>query len=352
MWVFFSRKIEDRVAGLFAKAAAHDMSVVCEKLHKSGYPLRIGVACNKFQLTWPLHELSLLTGYLTAEAPIYAPYGVEFHIHSPVSIIFDGKTPIVSYWRNLVIETESYRKTDKTFKLIAEGLEISPIVSSFEDQKFQEKPQSQTENKKTIQENIGDKISFKDAPDVIVPVLNQENLTPKITAEFLRLDLKREKNHLSGQITFDDFDPSMFFAAYFVEVPKVDGNLEWIFNDMFHLFENGRGSWKQRLYGKSGLLKRGELIFHTGGTLRVSGPFSFDDEGYLTAKFELVFVKHMELLTTMQRLFPEQANNLQALFFVLGAMPKSADGYPVIPLFIHHGWTKLGFLKLGRFAPF
>ncbi|WP_034987438.1 DUF2125 domain-containing protein [Bartonella florencae] len=350
--VFFSRKIEDRVVDLFARAAAHDMKVECEHLHKNGYPLRIGVACDQFHFTWPLHELSLSTGYLTAGTPIYAPYGIELNVHSPVSIVLDGKTPIVSHWRNLVIETESYRKMDKTFQLIAEGIEISPISSSLEKKKSQKKPELQTESKKTVQENIGDQASLKDASDVIVPVLDQEDVPPKITAEFLRFDLKHDKNHLSGHITFDDFDPSAFFASYFGEVPKIDGNLEWVFNDMPRLFENEGSSWKQHLYGKNGLLKRGELSFHTGGTFRVSGPFSFDNEGYLTAKFELVFVKHMELLTTMQHLFPEQTNNLQALFFVLGAMPKSADGYPVIPLFINHGWAKLGFLKLGRLAPF
>ncbi|MGF7157974.1 DUF2125 domain-containing protein [Bartonella heixiaziensis] len=327
------------------------MTVVCEHFSKNGYPLRIGVACDQFQFTWPLHGLSLSTGHLTIGAPIYAPHFVEFNIHSPASIVFSEKTSIVSHWRNLVIETGLYWKTGKTFKLIAEGLEVSTIASSLEDQKFPEKFGSQTKNKKAIQENIGNQASLKNAPDVIAPSLDQENVPQKITAEFLRLDLKHEKNHLSGRLTFDDFDSSMFFAPYFIDIPKIDGNLKLIFNDVSHLFENGKSSWRQHLYGKSGVLKRGELIFHTGGVLRVSGPFSFDDEGYLTAKFDLVFVKHIELLTTMQRLFPEQANNLQALFFVLGAMPKSPDGYPILPLQVTHGWAKLGFLKLGRLAP-
>ncbi|WP_144751669.1 MULTISPECIES: DUF2125 domain-containing protein [Bartonella] len=349
--VFFSRKIEDYVADLFERAAAHDMTVLCEHFSKSGYPLRVGITCDQVQFTWPLHGVSLSTGNLTVGTPIYAPHWVEFNIHSPASIVFDGETSIVSQWRNLVIETEPYWKTSKTFKLIAEGLEISTTFSSRKDQKVQEKLESQTENRKTIQKNIEDKASFKDSLDVIMPSLNQEDVPQKITAEFLRIDLKHEKNHLSGHLTFDDFDPSMFFASYFVDVPKIDGNLKWILNDVPHFFENRGDNWKQHLYGKNGFLKQGELIFHTGGTLHVSGPFSFDDEGYLTAKFDLVLVKHMELLTTMQRLFPEQANNLQALFFVLGVMPKSADGYPIISLQVRHGWAKLGFLKLGRLAP-
>ncbi|EJF74656.1 DUF2125 domain-containing protein [Bartonella alsatica] len=327
------------------------MTVVCEHLRKNGYPLRIGVTCDRFLFTWPLLGFSLSTRHLTVGAPIYTPHWVEFKVHSPASIVFVGKTPIVSHWRDLVIETEPYWKTTKTFRLLAEGHEISVVASFLEDQKFQEKLESQKKGKKTIQENIGDQAFFKDALDVIASPLDQKNTPQKITAEFLRLDLKHEKNHLLGHITFDNFDSSMFFAPYFVGVPKIDGNIKWIFDDVSHLFENGRENWKQRLYGKSGVLKRSELIFHSGGILRISGPFSFDDEGYLSAKFELVFVKHMELLTAVQHLFPEQADNLKALFFVLGAMPKNADGYPVIPLFVSHGWVKLGFLKLGRIAP-
>ncbi|UNE54141.1 DUF2125 domain-containing protein [Bartonella machadoae] len=349
--VFFSRKIEDRVSDLLARASARDITIVCKHLSKNGYPLRIGVSCDQFQFSWPLHKLSLSTARLMVGAPIYTSRFVEFHVSSPASLVFSGKMPIALQWRNLMIETEPYWKTAKTFKLMAEGLEVSTIASSFKDQKFPEKFGSQTKNKKEAQENIRDKAFLKDAVDVIAPSLDQENRSQKITAEFLRLDLKNEKNHLSGHLIVDDFDSSLFFAPYFVDFPKIDGNLKWTFNDVSHSFENGANSWKQYLYGKSGVLKRGELVFHTGGLLRISGPFSFDDEGYLTAKFDLVFVKHMELLTTLQRLFPEQANNLQALFFVLSVMPKSPDGYPILPLKITHGWAKLGFLKLGRLAP-
>ncbi|GAA5108075.1 DUF2125 domain-containing protein [Bartonella jaculi] len=328
------------------------MTAVCEHLRKNGYPLRIGIVCDQFQFAWPLHGLSLSTGRLTVGAPIYTPHWVELNVHSPASIVFEGKAPIESHWRNLMIETEPYWRTGKTFKLMAEGLEVSSnIASSLENQKSQGALTSQAVDKKTTQENTTDQASLRDAQDVIGPSLDQKNIPQKITAEFVRLDLKQEKNHLSGHLTFDDFDASMFFAPYFADFPKVDGHLKWVFNDVLHLFENGESNWKQRLYGKSGLLKQGELIFHTGGVLRVKGPFSFDDEGYLTAKFDLVLVKHMELLTTMQHLFPEQANNLQALFFILGAMPKNADGYPVLSLLITHGWAQLGFLKLGRLAP-
>ncbi|WP_375705771.1 DUF2125 domain-containing protein [Bartonella sp. AA2SXKL] len=327
------------------------MAAVCENVHKDGYPLRVGVVCDKFQFSWPLHGFSLSTGRLTAGAPIYAPHLVEFNVHSPALIVFSGKTPIVSHWRNLVIETEPYWKTGKTLKFIAEGLEISSFSSSPEDQKLQEALRAQTIDKKTTQENIEDPASLQNTHNVIIQPLEPKEASPKITAEFLRFDLKHEKNDLSGHITFDGFDASSFLKSSFVDIPKIDGNLKWILNDISFLSEDEEKNWKQRLYGKSGLLKQGELTFHTGGAVRISGPFSFDDEGYLTAKFELVLIQSMKLLDTLQRLFPGQANNLQALFFILGALPKNADGAPVLSLLINNGWVKLGFLKLGRLAP-
>lgn len=336
---------------MLADASSRDMIAVCAHLRKNGYPLRIGVVCDQFQFAWPLHGFSLSTGRLTVGAPIYAPHWVEFNIHSPASILFAGKTPIVSHWHNLVIETEPYWRVGKTLKLIAEGLEVSILTTFGEDQKLQSKLESQTTDKKTTQENVEDQVSLRDADDTVVYPLDQKNAPPKITAEFVRLDVTHEKNRLSGHVTFDSLDSSMFLAPYLVDFPKIDGNLTWALNDVPHLFEKEGDSWKQHLYGKSGILEHGELVFHTGGILGISGPFSFDNEGYLTAKFDLVFGKHMELLTTMQRLFPEQASNIQALFFVLGAMPKNVYGYPVIPLLVSHGWAKLGFLKLGRLAP-
>ncbi|WP_273783263.1 DUF2125 domain-containing protein [Bartonella sp. AU15XJBT] len=327
------------------------MAAVCENVRKNGYPLRIGVVCDKFQFSWPLYGVSLSTGRLTAGAPIYAPHVVEFNIDSPASIMFSDKTSIVSRWRNLVIETEPYWKTGQTLKFIAEGLEFSPLSSSREDRKLQEALGSQTADKKTTQQNVEDKVSLQDAPDVAVQKLKPKNVSQKITAEFLRLDLKREKNHFSGNMTFDGFDVSPIFISSFVEVPKIDGNLKWILNDVSFLAENEGKNWKQHLYGKSGILKHGELAFHTGGGMHISGPFSFDDEGYLTATFELACIQHMKFLETLQHLFPEEADNFQALFFILSTLPKNADGAPVLSLTVSHGWVKLGFLELGRLDP-
>ncbi|WP_244979342.1 DUF2125 domain-containing protein [Bartonella queenslandensis] len=327
------------------------MTAVCEDVRKSGYPLRIGIFCDKFQFSWPLYGISLSTGHLTAGAPIYAPHVVEFNVNSPASIVFSGKTSIVSRWRNLVIETEPYWKTGQTFKLIAEGLEFSPLSSSLEDQKLQEVVGSKTADKKITQQNVEDQTSLKDLPDVAVQKLEPKDISQKITTEFLRLDLKREKNHFSGNMTFDGFDVSPIFISSFVEVPKIDGNLKWILNDVSLLSEKGGENWRQHLYGKSGILKHGELAFHTGGGVHISGPFSFDDEGYLTATFELVCIQHKKFLETLQHLFSEEADNFQALFFILNTLPKNADGAPVLPLTIRHGWVKLGFLELGRLAP-
>ncbi|WP_245410054.1 DUF2125 domain-containing protein [Bartonella tribocorum] len=327
------------------------MAAVCENVRKNGYPLRIGVVCDKFQFSWPLYGVSLSTGRLTVGAPIYAPHLVEFNVDSPASIVFSEKTSVVSRWRNLVIETEPYWKTGQTLKFIAEGLEFSPLSSSLEDQKLQETGGSQTADKKTIQQNVEDQASLQDIPDVVAQPLESKGVSQKITAEFLRFDLEHEKNHFSGNMTFDGFDVSPIFISSFVDVPKIDGNLKWILNDVSLLSEKGGENWRQHLYGKSGILKHGELAFHTGGGVHISGPFSFDDEGYLTATFELVCIQHVKFLETLKHLFPEEADNFKALFFILSTLPKNADGAPVLPLTVSHGWVKLGFLKLGRLAP-
>ncbi|WP_175868916.1 DUF2125 domain-containing protein [Bartonella gabonensis] len=324
------------------------MAAVCENVRKNGYPLRIGVVCDKFQFSWPLYEVSLSTGRLTAGAPIYAPHLVEFNVASPASIVFSGKKPIVSHWRNLVIETESYWKTGQTLTFIAEGIELSP---SLEDQKLQEALGSQTTDKKTTEQNVKDQASLQDTPDVVAQPLEKKDVFQKIMAEFLRFDLKREKNHFSGNLTFDALSISPSFSSSSVEIPKIDGNLKWSLNDVSLLSENEGKDWKQHLYGKSGFLKDAKLAFHTGGGVNISGPFSFDDEEYLTATFEIVCIQHMKVLNTLQQLFTEKADNFQALFFILSMLPKNADGTPLLPLTISHGWVKLGFLDLGRLAP-
>ncbi|MBX4335949.1 DUF2125 domain-containing protein [Bartonella raoultii] len=346
--VFFSRKIEDHVSHLFAKISSHDITATCVHLRKNGYPFRIGILCDKFQLDWPLRGVSLSTGHLTVNAPVYASHWIEFNVHSPASIVFMGKSPIVSHWRKLVIETEPYWKRDQKLKLRAEGLEISFL----EKKNHQRKLKTQATDTKMRQENAENEVSLKDTYGIITHSLDQNNVLPKIAAEFLKLDLKREKNQLSGYMIFDDFDVSYLFSPYFSDFPKVDGNLQWTFDDMDNLFDaHNERNWKQHLYGKSGFLKHSELTFQTGGVLHVSGPFSFDDEGYLTAKFQISFLQKTKLLTTLQHLFPAQERTLETLFFILNSFPQNADGSSVFSLLINHGWVKLGFVKLGRLAP-
>ncbi|WP_336278633.1 DUF2125 domain-containing protein [Bartonella sp. CB175] len=330
------------------------MTVVCENIRKNGYPLRIGIICDKFRFAWPSYGFASFTRRLTVDAPVYTPHLLEINVHSPASIVLTGRTPLVLHWRNLVIKTEPYCKVDKELKLIAEGIEFSTISSPFfEDQIFQEELRSQiTDNKKAAKQIEHDQSSLGDVNDTAIS-LDKRSEIKTAKAEFVRLNLKHEKNDLLGHIAFDSFFSSDIMAPYFVDFPKIDGNLNWVLSDVPHLFDtNDSGeSFKQRLYGKSGILKRGELIFHTGGVLHISGPFSFDDEGYLTAKFELTFSQQADLLSTMQRLFPTQANNLQTLFLMWSFMPKNADGQPFLPLQITHGWIKLGFLKIGRLSP-
>ncbi|WP_254492592.1 DUF2125 domain-containing protein [Bartonella sp. B1099] len=327
------------------------MAAVCENVRKNGYPLRIGVVCDKFQFSWPLYGISLSTGRLTAGAPIYAPHLVEFNVDSPASIVFSGKTSIVSHWRKLVIETEPYWKTGQTLKVIAEGLELSPLASSLEDQKLQEALGSKATDKKATQQSVENPALLQDSPDGVSQPLQPKDVSQKITTEFLRLDLKHEKKHFSGNIIFDGFDISPIFISSSVEIPKIDGNLEWILNDASLLSGHEGKNWKQRLYGKNGVLKHAKLAFHTGGGVHISGPFSFDDEGYLSATFEIVCIQHVKFLEALQHLFPEETDNFQALLFILSTLPKNADGSPILPLTISHGWVKLGFLELGRLAP-
>ncbi|WP_254475159.1 DUF2125 domain-containing protein [Bartonella sp. B1098] len=327
------------------------MAAVCENVRKNGYPLRIGVVCDKFQFSWPLYGVSLSTGRLTAGAPIYAPHLVEFNVDSPASTVFSGKTSIVSHWRKLVIETEPYWKTGQTLKVIAEELELSPLASSLEDQKLQEALGSKAIDKKVTQQNVENPALLQDTPDGVSQPLQPKDVSQKITTEFLRLDLKHEKKHFSGNIIFDGFDVSPIFISSSVEIPKIDGNLEWILNDASLLSDHEEKNWKQRLYEKNGVLKHAKLAFHIGGGVHISGPFSFDNEGYLSATFEIVCIQHVKFLEALQHLFPEETDNFQALLFILSTLPKNADGSPILSLTISHGWVKLGFLELGRLAP-
>lgn len=314
VWYYLANKVEQRVSQQLALYNENGFVVLCENMHKIGYPLRIGVSCDTVNLQQLMKGFAFSGEKITAGAPVYAPHWLELSLTAPVSLELPGIIPLLAKWSDLTIETDMSRHIPDALSLRAENIEIGAKAEA-------------------------------------------GALLDKTTGKFLRFDAHGFNSNLDARLTFEDLKLPVVIPHENTPLPQMTGDIRWSLNEAFSLFQTDdkavidKRYWIERLRGHEGALQPSVVRFASGGAMTVSGPFSFNDEGYLSAKLEIAISDQNKLLQTARDAFPSQADNLKTIFFALNAMPKNEKGDPVLQLSVKDGEVRLGFFKIGHIDP-
>ncbi|WP_295734919.1 DUF2125 domain-containing protein [uncultured Bartonella sp.] len=310
IWYFLANKVEEKVSNQLATYNESGFVVLCENMHKTGYPLRIGVSCDTVNLQQLMKGFAFSGEKIIAGAPVYAPRWLELSLRAPISLEFPGLVPLSAKWSQMAIETDMSGKIPDAVSLRTDNLEIG---------------------------------SKADAGQLL----------DKTTAKFLRFDAHGLNTNLDARVTFENLVLPLIIPHENTPVPEMSGDIRWSIDEAFSLFEVSENEIDplQRMRGHKGFLKPSTVRFESGGSMTVSGPFSFDDEGYLNAKFNIAISDQNKLLQTARNAFPSQADNLKTIFFALNAMQKNDKGDPVLQLSIKNGEVRLAFFKIGHIDP-
>lgn len=308
IWYYLAQKVERRVFEQLAAYNENGFVVSCENMHKIGYPLRIGVSCDKVNLQQLMEGFAFSSEKIIAGAPVYAPHWLELSLATPVSLELPGVVPIGARWSDMKLETDISRTIPDALSLRTENIELGVGANGMSD---------------------------------------------KATAKFLRLDARGLNSNLDGRLTFEELNLPLKIPHENTPMPEMSGDIKWSLEEAFSLFETGEraNNLVERLRGHKGNLKPSTVHFASGGSMAVAGPFSFNDDGYLNAKLEITISDQNKLLQTARNAFPSQADNLKTIFFALSAMPKNDKGDPVLQLSVKNGEVRLGFFKIGHVNP-
>ncbi|EJF91540.1 DUF2125 domain-containing protein [Bartonella tamiae] len=309
IWFFLASKVEEKVSDQIRLYSEHGFNVSCDNMRKTGYPLRIGVTCERIDFFDRMNEISFSSGMIKATAPIYAPKWLDVSIASPVSLQTFNVLPLNVQWSDFTLETDIGQRFPDRLNLRGDN-----IIINFDD-------------------DTG---------------LAKES----IEAKFIHFDVKGLKSDLLAKISFDELSFPFEIKGEKTQLPKVSGDVKWTLENVYQLFnEKYDVNWPEKLRGNSGKISEAKFTFMSGGSFSVKGPFSFDKKGYLSAKFEIAVSSQMELSNTLRLLFPSQADNLKTIMFVVNSMPKNNEGNPVLIVSIKHGQIRLGFITLGQIPP-
>lgn len=309
VWFFLANMVENKVAQQAQRYNDHGFDVLCENMHKTGYPLRIGITCDTVNLQHPMKGFAFSSEKLAAGVAIYTPRWLELTIAPPASIEVPGLVPILAKWNSLKLETDVSQPIPDHIILTSENFEVGAKAEA-------------------------------------------GALTDRATGQFLRFEAKGLNSDLSVNFNFDKLNLPLVIPREHTVLPEISGDVKWsLENAVTLLKDDGESDWVERLHNHKGELNAAHIDFSSGGKVTISGPFAFDEDGYLDANFEIAVSDQKELLRTIQTLLPSQSDNLKTVFFAINAMPKNKDGNPVIMLTVNHGEARLGFFKIGRIDP-
>jgi len=329
-WFVLAHIVQNHVLLELEKAQEGRGVFHCDDVHKTGYPLRVGVVCSN--LNWQSDGQDIVASLtsLVADAPIYAPSRRSIHLQAPAhfelapNMMQDGVF-VDANWNSLDIQANFVKDTLANLRLSAENLRLKQTSDTSLD--------------------FGTRLDL-----------------PFSGAEFIRLDMGSEGRHFFIKLLFDAVTPDLKLEEEGEPLPNLSGDIHIMIDaghdlpvasafkreDEFDVEEHGRFAG---LLGQSGQVQRAILRFASGGGLEGQGTFSVSQTGLLSADLSVAIDDMLGLQRTLRPLLPSQAGNLETIFFALNTMPKNADGAPVLPVKIDEGNIRIGFLPVGKIPP-
>jgi len=301
--------------------------VNCENLRKTGYPLRVGLACDSLRWQDDSGRYDLLTGEIVVAAPLYAPSWRTLELGSPTFLDLADSTQIRALWQNLTLSADFMDEPPDAVSVTIEDLQLSLTKAG------------------------------EAAPLMLeqFPKTGSHFSENALEADFVRLQFKNDAAGIKINLSFDALRLPGMMSHDHRQDPAMTGEMILSFDPMpisaAEADLTDVDSW-QGMRGLSGRLEKLGLNFSSGGGFFTEGDFQIADSGTLSGQFNVHMLDMFALLRTVRMYFPSQASNLETVFFVLNTMPKDEQGNPIITISIDEGRMRAGFIPLGHLPTF
>lgn len=302
-WFYAAQRLEETVIRTLAPGGAASVSGKCDDIALRGYPFRIGLFCSKVEVKDTRNDVTASFGALRSAAQIYAPGHIVWELDAPASIQTGHGLAVNAQWANLQSSlTTKLKGIDRT-SLVIDGLKAQAVSSVT----------SQT-------------IDFDAAKTEVY--------------------LRQNGPDLDGAVTLTD-------AATVIKdwpqlLPRLNAIADVTLSGKAGMID---GSDATGLYGASGELRRVMLDIGDGRTMRISGPFAFDEQGYLSGQFKLEIEKLGDWANNAKQAFPQLQSTIDTARKLLGALAGGGDKASVDLVVDRGRATVSGFIPLGKIPP-
>ncbi|MBS3648045.1 DUF2125 domain-containing protein [Pseudaminobacter sp. 19-2017] len=294
-WFWLANKIESETLPALATLEKQGIKVECTNPVARGYPFRIGLYCDRVTAEQPEAAVTVSAGAFRSAGQIYDPFRIVAELDAPATVSTAAADPLTLDWKRL-------RASVRLAQPLPERISL---------------------------EGWGLKASRQDGAHLVSASSFEGHMRPNGAD----LDLATRFEGLA-------IDPALVEGR---KLPPLAGEADLSLKDGVQFLGKGADD----LRGRSGQLREVTLRLGEKGALKLSGPFSVDQDGLIDADLQVAVTDPLELASSLAEVFPEQADKIRQGFAGLAFLGSS----PKVPLRIAKGTATLGFIPLGTLPP-
>lgn len=303
-WFYAASALRERTLTLLGSQERNGVSAECSDAEYRGYPFRIGLFCSKVAIDDRVNGISATFGALRSAAQVYNPGHIVWELDSPVEARTGHGLTVSTTWENFQSSLITRLRGVERTSTVIENAKTS-VVSSSTGQAFD------------------------------------------ISASHTEIHLRQNGSDLDAAMTLEGTDLMMKDMPQLL--PRLTANVDVTLNGRAGMID-GSDPNGLVLYGTQGEMRSLSADLGQGRLITVSGPFSFDEQGYLSGKLRLRIEQIDAWRNSLGEAFPEIASTLETVSRMLSALGGGRNAS--LDLTITRGKVFAGgFIPIGEIPP-
>ncbi|WP_419906687.1 DUF2125 domain-containing protein [Hoeflea sp.] len=304
LWFYLAGQLETRSQFLLSDLRNRNVTADCRDMNVRGYPFRLGLFCSSVNAADTVADTTVTAGSFRSAAQLYRPNHIVSELDGPVSV-----QAAIGLLANLDWEI---LRSSTVFNL--SGLDRA----SLESRDLQAAVTLPGES---------DPVEVTAASSEVHARQNSADLDAVLRLSTASLVYG---NMLDGSTTFD------------LQVDVTLGDRAWLMS--------GAAASQQPWRNLSASLNNLNADLNNGAGLSVEGPFSINQDGYLTGKFN-VEVRNMAAWQDFaSQLFPQMSDQIANAAGIASSVNGGSANIS-LPINVDNGNVRIGFIQIGKIPP-
>jgi hypothetical protein len=304
-WYYATSMVKANVMKALGQHSAAGITGECAGMDFNGFPFAIGLSCAKVTIDDHVKGVSASFDNLNASAKVYEPNLIGWTLKSPAEFRSAQGLTVSAEWKDLQSSLVAKGRGISQAETVIDGLKAG-IVSTFTGQ------------------------------------------TVDLTAGRTEIHTRQNGNDLQAQIGIENSQATI--KDFPQQLPAVSASADVTLTDKAGLLD-GSDSSAHGLYGTAGVLSQAVIDIGDGRVMTLSGPFNFDDQGFLSGQFKLEINQIGPWGDSLKTTLPAAKGMIETATKLLKSLAAGQDKVSVDLVADRGRLTISGFIPLGKIPP-